>query len=245
MSTEVSETKSNSKSIDFSKDADLGFEGITSQDLAIPYLVLLQKTSPQLENVEGAKAGMIYNTVSNDLYESLEVVPCAYKRVFVEWKPRETGGGYVGEHPIGSDQSQKARNDRGEIILDNGNNLIETAYYFVLLKNNEQAVISMSSTQLKKARRWNSMMMGLKIEDSTGKFVTPPSFSHRYKLTSMQEKNDKGSWFGWNIEVEKPVTEQLQYETARSFHEGVSKDQVKLAPPSKTESSESETTGDF
>ena len=62
---------------------------------------------------------------------------------------------------------------------------------------------------------------------------------------TMQEKNDKGSWFGWNIEVEKPVTEQLQYETARSFHEGVSKDQVKLAPPSKTESSESETTGDF
>ena len=152
--------------IDFAADANVGLEKMTASDLAIPFISLIQKTSPQIEEIDGAKPGMIFNSVTNKLYKEITVLPCGYKRSFVEWKPREKGGGYVGEHTPDSELAGKPRNDRGEVVLENGNILVETAYQFILLidgNNAETAVISMSSTQLKKARRWNSMMMGLKV----------------------------------------------------------------------------------
>jgi len=99
--------------INFAEDANIGLENITAQDLAIPFLALIQKTSPQIEEIEGCKPGMIFNTVSNKLYKELIVLPCGYKRSFVEWKPREKGGGYVGEHLPGSEITLKPRNERG------------------------------------------------------------------------------------------------------------------------------------
>ena len=72
--------------INFAEDANFGLEKMTAQDLAIPFLVLIQKTSPQIEELEGCKPGMIYNTVTNKLSKELTVLPCGYKRAFVEWK---------------------------------------------------------------------------------------------------------------------------------------------------------------
>ena len=222
--------------INYAEDANFGLEKMTAQDLAIPFLVLIQKTSPQIEALEGCKPGMIYNTVTNKLSKELTVLPCGYKRAFVEWKPREKGGGYIGEHLPGDKITLKPRNERGEIVLENGNILVETAYQFVINvngKGGEQAVISMSSTQLKKARRWNSMMMGLKVPHPNGTLVTPASFSHMYKLKTVAEKNDKGSWHGWDIEILEPVKETNLYQLAKVFAGGIRSNEVKVAPPSK------------
>ena len=220
--------------IDFAADANVGLEKMTASDLAIPFISLIQKTSPQIEEIDGAKPGMIFNSVTNKLYKEITVLPCGYKRAFVEWKPREKGGGYVGEHTPDSELAGKPRNDRGEVVLENGNILVETAYQFILLidgNNAETAVISMSSTQLKKARRWNSMMMGFKVPHPNGTMVTPASFSHMYKISSVQEKNDKGSWHGWNIEIMGPVKDTNQYQMAKTFAGGVKNNDVKVAPP--------------
>jgi len=222
--------------IDFAADANAGLEKMTTADLAIPFISLIQKTSPQIETIEGCKPGMIFNSVSNKLYNEITVLPCGYKRSFVEWKPREQGGGYVGEHTPDSELTTGPRNDRGEVVLKNGNILVETAYQFIIMvdgKNVEQAVISMSSTQLKKARRWNSMMMGLKVPSSDGKMVTPASFSHMYKLKTIAEKNDKGSWHGWDINIVGPVTESNLYQMAKVFSNSVRSNEVKVSPPAK------------
>lgn len=233
--------------IDFAADANSGLEKMTTADLAIPFISLIQKTSPQIETIEGCKPGMIFNSVSNKLYKEITVLPCGYKRSFVEWKPREQGGGYVGEHSPDSSKTTGPRNDRGEVVLGNGNILVETAYQFVIIvdnKNVEQAVISMSSTQLKKARRWNSMMMGLKVPSSNGQMVTPASFSHMYKLTSLAEKNDKGSWHGWDINIIGPVTDSNLYQMAKVFANSVKSNEVKVSPPSK-EDTEASSKKDF
>ena len=240
---EVAEKQSTSVStINFAEDSNLGLERMTPQDLAIPYLVVLQKSSPQIDTIEGAKAGMLYNTVTGKLFEKLIVLPCGYKRSFIEWKPRESGGGYVGEHSPDSEPTKQTRNAKGEIVLQNGNILIETAYQFVVNvdgKTAEQSVISMSSTQLKKARRWNSMMMGLKVTDPDGKLVTPASFSHKYQLTSVAEKNDKGSWFGWDIQNIGPVQESNLYQIPKIFANSIRSNEVKVAPPSKSSEEDS------
>ena len=60
--------------INFAEDANIGLEKMTAQDLAIPFLALIQKTSPQIEEIEGCKPGMIFNTVSSKLYKELIVL---------------------------------------------------------------------------------------------------------------------------------------------------------------------------
>jgi len=50
-------------------DAFSGLENISQDDLATPRLKVLMQLSPELEDLEGAKAGMIFNTVTNELYD--------------------------------------------------------------------------------------------------------------------------------------------------------------------------------
>ena len=38
----------------------------------------------------------------------------------------------------------------------------------------------------------------LKMQGKNGMF-TPPTYSHIYKLKTVQQSNDKGTWFGWDV----------------------------------------------
>ena len=78
-----------------------GFAEVSAEDMSIPFLRILDKGSPQVNKrdgayVEGAEPGMIYNTVANEVYDGevgVTVIPCYFNRRFIEWKPRESGGG--------------------------------------------------------------------------------------------------------------------------------------------------------
>ena len=78
-----------------------GFENADSDSFSVPFIKVLQKLSPVVDedhedHIDGAKAGMFYNTVTNELFpDGLTVIPCHYARVFIEWVPRESGGGIV------------------------------------------------------------------------------------------------------------------------------------------------------
>jgi hypothetical protein len=89
------------------------------------------------------------------------------------------------------------------------------------------ALISMKATQLKISRKWNSMMMGLKLQGKNGLF-TPPTYSHIYNLKTVQMSNDKGTWFGWDVSKVGPVIDKGVYAIAKSFAEKNSKGQVKV-----------------
>lgn len=240
MSKDVTKKKTNMPAeINFSEDANAGLTDLSSQDVAIPFFVLLQKMSPQLDNVEGAKAGQVINTVTNEVYDELLVIPCAYKREFVEWTPREQGGGLVAQHSVDSEFMQKVtRSPEGRMMSASGNWLVETAYHFVLAKTKngfERGLITMTSTQLKKNRRWNSLMAGLKMRDADGNSFTPARYSHSYKLTSAQEQNDKGSWYGWQVETVGPVTDREIYSDGKGFAASITEGEVKVAAPVQEE----------
>ena len=62
--------------IDFSQDASDGLDNLSAADFAIPYLVILQKMSPQLDTHD-VKAGQIWNTVTEkgvDIYRMKGVI---------------------------------------------------------------------------------------------------------------------------------------------------------------------------
>ena len=225
----------------FEADANAGSQNISQEDLALPFLKVLGQLSPEVNKkhgkyVEGAEPGMILNTVTNESYDGnkgIEVLPVYYKRQYVEWQDRgESKGAPVAIHDAGSDILSKATRDKSfKDRLPNGNYLENTANHFVILlgKTPTTALISMKATQLKVSRKWNSMMMGIKLQGKNGLF-TPPTYSHIYKLKTVQMSNDKGTWFGWDVSKIGPISDKSVYDIAKSFASRVGKGEN----PSKT-----------
>jgi hypothetical protein len=219
---------------DMEADAAQGAQNISQEDLALPFLKILGQLSPEVNKrdgkyVEGAEPGKIINTVTNELYDTINVIPVFYKRQYIEWQDRgQSTGAPVAIHDADSDiVSQTTRGKDYKDRLPNGNYLDNTASHFVLTvgDNPSTALISMKSTQLKVSRKWNSMMMGIKMQGKNGLF-TPPTYSHIYKLSTTQMSNDKGTWFGWDVSKVGPVENADLYGTAKAFAESVSKGEV-------------------
>ena len=220
---------------DMECDANKGAQNISQEDLALPFLKILGQLSPEVNKrdgkyVDGAEPGKIINTVTNELFDKISVVPCHYKRQYIEWQDRGTSSGApVAIHSADSDiVSQTTRGKDYKDRLPNGNYLDNTASHFVLTLGDtpSSALISMKSTQLKISRKWNSMMSGIKLKGKNGLY-TPASFSHIYKLKTTQMSNDKGTWFGWEVSKVGPITDASIYQQAKSFSENISKGAVK------------------
>ena len=222
----------------FEDDAAKGLGAIGQEDLALPFLKILGQLSPEVNKrdgkyVEGAEPGMIFNSVSGELYDGvkgIDVIPCFYKLEYIEWKDRGEGlGAPIAIYDSSSDIMSKTKPDANyKDRLPNGNYIEKTASHFVIVSGDSPstALISMKSTQLKISRKWNSMMSGIKMKGANGMF-TPASFSHIYKLKTTQMSNDKGTWFGWEVSKVGPVTDQSLYGQAKSFSENISKGSVK------------------
>ena len=60
-----------------------------------------------------------------------------------------------------------------------------------------------------------------------GRF-TPPTYSHIYKLKTVQQSNDKGTWFGWDVSRVGPIADAGIYKIAKDFGANVSKGDVKV-----------------
>jgi hypothetical protein len=86
--------------------------------------------------------------------------------------------------------------------------------------SSETALIAMKSTQLKKSRKWNSMISSRVMQGKNGPF-TPPRFSHIYNLKTVSEENSKGSWHGWEMSLEGPVSDAGVYGQAKTFAQSV------------------------
>ena len=232
----------------FEADANGGAQNIEQEDLALPFLKVLGQLSPEINKkngryVEGAEPGMILNSVTKKLYDGdkgINVIPCAYERKYLEWKPRELGGGLVGMHSIDDHIVRTTKRDQmNKDILPNGNYLENTASHFVVITGEDAGtgLISMTRTQLKVSRTWNSMMMSIKLQGKNGLF-TPPTFSHIYNLKSVQMTNDKGTWFGWDINKIGPVTDNNVYSLAKDFAEKIGKGEVEVKHDSDTVATE-------
>lgn len=222
---------------DFEQDANNGFESMGQEDFALPFLRLLTNVSPEIGEVDGAMPGMMMNTVTGELYEGkkgITVIPVAYVRQYIEWAPRGSGSGApISVYPATSDILSRTHREPGDSkdYLDNGNYIENTANHYVMIINengiSEPALITMKSTQLKKSRKWNSMLMSTKLMGKNGPF-TPPMYSHLYRLTTQAESNDKGKWFGWEIEKIGPVEDGGAYAAAKAFATQITSGEVKV-----------------
>ena len=229
-------------SINIEQFADAGFDNVDSKSLALPFLKVLGQLSPQVTQGDSsfmseARAGMIYNTVTDELYDGqkgITVIPCFYKLEYIEWKDRDKGAvAPVNVYPADSDiMSKTTRGDDGKDRLPNGNYIEETASHYVMVVEPEKtstALVTMKSTQRKKSKKWNSMMMSLRQKRKNGQgFFKPAPFTQQYTMKTILEKNNLGSWFGWEIEHQGPVQSEETMKAAFDFYESCKKGSVRV-----------------
>jgi len=218
----------------FEDDAHAGFENVKQSSVALPILKLLQNGSAEAQKrnanyVQGAEPGMLLNTVTKRVYDGakgIDVIPCHYKLEYQEWSDFGTGSGrpeniYPDTSDILSKTTQDAtKKDR----LPNGNYILTVGQHFVLIVDadgsTETALISMSSSQGKISRKWNSMMMSITMDGKNGPY-TPPSFSHVYKITTILNSGKGNQWYGYNIQKVGPVNNASVYERAKQFYQSL------------------------
>lgn len=194
--------------------AGAGFENTSSDDYSIPFLTVLQALSPQVSGesaLDGAKAGQLFNSVTEELIDGksgVEFVPAFRERLYIEWVPRENGGGFVGRHDSTSQivAEAKTKSQDGKLKTEGGNDLIDTAYiYGVLLHKDgreEPAVLAFTSTKLKVYRHLMTKLNQFQVVeeiDGQPRKVTPPIFAHRLRISTVTEKNNKGTFFNFKV----------------------------------------------
>lgn len=206
-----------------------GSEEVGIQDLTIPRLQMVQSLSPQrkkneAEYIEGAEEGMLFNSVTNDLYpEFVLFIPVYFRMEWVVWKHRDTGGGFVGAFPtqeeavaaVAAHPNAGQETEKGEPVLE----VLDTAQHFGLLldpnspADNPRAteiVISMSRSQLKPSRQFNSQI----------RIAGGDRWERYYRLSAVQIDGPRGDYFNWKVEQLGFVSEQV-YAQAEALYESV------------------------
>ena len=240
--------------IDYSQYAGEGFENVSQNDLGIPFLGIIQSNSPQFDvtkpkyaerRIEGCKPGDIFNTLTKTvLPQPVVFLPCGYQKLFVEWVPREKGGGMVKIHrdeAILLETSKGGREGKQD-VLKNGNLIATTCYFYGLVQVDgqwktadkfNQVVIGMTSTALRTARGWLNLMSAIKLQGPNGKF-TPPFYSHTYKLTTALEQKSDNAWFGWQVTMNAINNDRVLVDEGRSISKLVAQGK-QLALPSASQ----------
>jgi hypothetical protein len=211
----VQEPRAVVAALDYGDDAGAGFEGQTKDDLVMPFINVLQPLSKQVTGavgeggVEGARAGMLYNTVTQELFDGkngLQFVPAFTVHQFVEWVPRKQGGGFVGIHELDSEviaeaKAKSKRYGRYSTAYDHegngvGNDLVETYYvYGAAISEDGQpqpAVLAFTSTKIKAYRAWNTKLQLF----SNGKI---PLFAFLTRVVGAKQKNKEGEYFVFEL----------------------------------------------
>ena len=234
---------------DYSQYANAGFENHTGEDYATPFLGILQGLSPLLETKATAKAGMLVNTVTQDVYDGKEgvlFIPAYTDHVVVEWKTREEGGGFVKVHQLSDELIQKvqAEQEFGKWKVIKGdvrsNDLIETRYVYGVFINpatgsSEQMVIAFTGSKMKTYKRWMTKARTVQLVTPNGR-INLPLFAHKYRVTTVSEKNKKGTFYNFVFDFDNGSAEQCRlptndplFQQAVSFAELVKEGKVKTA----------------
>ena len=231
--------------------AGAGTENVGLRDVIMPRFKLLQQLSPEVqrrrpEYIEGAEAGMIINVATQRLYSSIDVVPAAYIHHYVEWRPNR--GGFVADH---GDKPQVMdavvrRDDKNFDILRNGNIIIPTPTWYVIVVGGVDArtgqyveesldpgIIPMPRTMSKGSKSWMSRATNEKAEHPEhGKFQVP-LFYRSWTLEPFERTDENNSWFVW-VAKAGPSVVQTVAEGDDRYIEGAAPEEQPLVLPDDT-----------
>ena len=213
-----------------------------ASEMQIPFVRILQAMSPQLskkkpEYIEGASQGDLFNTVTGEYWDGelgVTVVPCYQTTKYLEFVPRDQGGGYMGEIPANDPVLTRTSREGSKEILPNGNELVKSDQHYCLVLDQhagfQPAVIDMKSSQLKVSRRWKTQIAMQKVKHpKTGEMVTPAVYATMWRLSTIEESNDQGTWGNYTVAKIDLVSNRDILMEAKAFRESIMAGEVKAA----------------
>jgi len=251
-------------------DMGAGFEGASADAYAIPFLQLLQKMSPVVDednpkHIPGAKAGMFLNTLTGKLYDvksrPLDIVQSAYKHSFILWGSRDGDqGGFKGEiSPEDMDSivaDGKVENVNGKLIVKNADGTFDVkksdyysdtrAHYVIVIDpdtgESMAAILSLASTQIKSSKTLMTMLQNKKVSIGN-KIGTPATYANRIKLTTTVQQNDQGTWSTAKFDLDGLVTDAEIFVQAKEFHKAVATGKANVDYSKSVDTGEGNVTG--
>jgi hypothetical protein len=230
--------------INLTEYAGAGMENTDRDSFAIPFLAIMQKGSPQVDKdtdqyVDGAEVGDLMLTTSQELFkdgEGANIIFCGYRRVFLRWAPRDSGGGFKGEMPVEEVAAARAhgtvKDVEGKLFADNGDLVRDTRIHYILVESESgawvPAVLSTSSTQIKKSKMVMTQLDTYQAKDGNGKAFNPPSFAHVFHAETLAESNDQGNWRGWKFSRVGFVSDPDVFAQAVAFNKSVRGSEVNV-----------------
>ena len=213
-----------------------------SSEMQIPFVRILQAMSPQLskkkpEYIEGATQGDVFNTVTSQYWDGdigITVVPCYQTTKYLEFVPREQGGGFQVEIPANDPDLTKTTREGAREILPNGHELVRSDQHYCLVVEEDgsfqPAVIDMKSSQLKVSRRWKTQIAMQKVKHpKSGQMVTPAVYATVWRISTTEESNDQGTWGNYQVAKEGLVSSRDLLMEAKAFRESIMAGEVKAA----------------
>lgn len=195
-----------------------GYDNVTANDLIIPRLVILQALSPQLDKTKpeynkDASAGDFCDVATGDIWkDKITVIPVYFATVALEWAPRASGKGLIANHGLWNDDKVlklAKQNEKRQWFTKEGNLIAQTATFFVLnmSADGQRSFIPMSSTQLKNARNWMTVITRENRPTSSGELVQAPLYWRSWEARAVPQSNTQGSWYGWKFDPGKTLWE--------------------------------------
>lgn len=147
------------------KGSGLGNENVTSSDMTIPRLELIQQLSPQLmkknaKYIEGAELGHMFDSLTGELFTNVFVINLYYETKFAIFKQRNLGGGFEGNH----DTAEAALQHLSDKGLDPKQyDIVETAIHKCLMLDEngnpkQPVLIYMSGSKMRISNQWNTQI---------------------------------------------------------------------------------------
>jgi len=204
-----------------------GSESVGIEDLTIPRLSIIQDLSPQKkaskpEYIEGAEAGMLFNSVSNRLYgDTVVFVPCFFRKEYLIWGNRAEPHKFEGFFGAYGTEAL-AKEALAELPEGPKCEIVETAQHFGLIIDMDastaeepvvdEVVVPMSKSKLKISRQLNSLVQMSGMD----------RFARMYELTGVEAQNKKNQDFYNYAITQRGYTPAAIFAMAEKLYEAVS-----------------------
>jgi hypothetical protein len=225
------------------KGTQRGSEDVSSDDLTIPRLQIIQALSPQKKKtnaayIDGAEEGQIFNTATEQLYtDGMFIVPVYFRKEFLIWtKERTDNNGFRGSYPTELEAVKMLKE------LEDGHlcEISDTHQQFCLVvdpkdKSVQEVVMSMAKSQIKISKRFNTQI----------RLAGGDRFNMVYKFSVVDDKSDKGEFYNWGFKKQGYCPEwayakaEAMYEAVKSGERNVKMDDAPKAEKTVNEVDES------
>lgn len=187
----------------FAQYGGVGAEEVKPEDKLTPRLRIISAQSKELQRgdgkfMKGAAAGQILRTDTSELIDGevgIEVIIAKYQRTMNIYEGERFKMALMPGDPLLREARQA---DGGKSYLPDGREVRDTANFFIILVEGQKpCMLSMASSQWKRARQINAYLDKTEVASNGVRYKLPYPATV-WRLTTVPEKNDRGSWFGWS-----------------------------------------------